>query len=59
VNDRCELVDGVTPEDGIVRVYEVNNVNGDDFSSHGSILPKGHIDINFAKCLNSFVTEAV
>jgi hypothetical protein len=59
VNDRCELVDSVAPEDGIMWVYEVENVKGNDFSSHGGILPEGHIDINFTQRLNSFVTEAV
>jgi hypothetical protein len=59
VNDRCELVDGVAPEDGIVRVYEIDNIKNYDFRSHGGVLPEGHIDINLAQCLNSFVTEAV
>jgi hypothetical protein len=59
VNDCCELVDGVAAEDGIVRLYEVNNINGYDFRPHGGVLPDGHIDINLAQCLNSFVTEAI
>jgi hypothetical protein len=59
VNDRRELVDSVAAEDGIVWVYEVNNIKGYDFRPHGGILPKGHIDINLAQCLNSFVTEAI
>jgi hypothetical protein len=58
VNDRRELVDSVAAEDGIVWVYEVN-IKGYDFRPHGGILPKGHIDINLAQCLNSFVTEAI
>jgi hypothetical protein len=59
VNDRCEFVDGVAAKDGIVRVYEVNNIEGYDFRPHGGVLSEGHIDINLAQCLNSFVTEAV
>jgi hypothetical protein len=59
VNVNCEFVDCIAPEDGIVWVYKVNDIKGDDFNSHGGILPKGHVDIDFAQCLDSLVAEAV
>jgi hypothetical protein len=58
--DNCrELVDGVTTEDGIVRVYEVNNIKGYDFRPRGGILTEGHIDVNLTQGLDSLVAEAV
>jgi hypothetical protein len=48
VNDRNELVDGVAPEYGIVRVHEIDNIKSYDFCSHRGVLPEGHIDINLA-----------
>jgi hypothetical protein len=59
VDDCRELVDGVTTEDGIVRVHEVNNIKGYDFRPHGDILTKGHIDVNLTQGLDSLVAEAV
>jgi hypothetical protein len=57
VNDRRELVDSVAAKDGIVQVYEVNNIKGYDFRPHGGILTEGHIDI--IQRLDSFVAEAI
>jgi hypothetical protein len=48
MDDRCELVDGGAAEDGVVRVCEVNNIEGYDLGSHSGILAEGHIDINLA-----------
>jgi hypothetical protein len=58
--DNCrKLVDGVTAEDGIVRVYGVNHIKGYDFRPHGGILTEGHIDVNLTQGLDSLVAEAV
>jgi hypothetical protein len=58
--DNCrELVDGVTAEDGIVLVYEVNNIKGYDFRPHGGILTEGHIDVNLTQGFDSLVAEAL
>jgi hypothetical protein len=59
MDDRCKLVDSVAAEDGVVRVYKVNNIEGYDLSSHGGILTEGHIDINLAQGFDPLVTEGV
>jgi hypothetical protein len=52
-------MDCVAPEDGVVWVHEVNDIKSDDFVSHSGILPEGHVNIDFAKCSDSLVAEAV
>jgi hypothetical protein len=59
VDDRCELVDGVTTEDGIIRVHEVNNIEDYDFRSHSGILTESHIDGNLAQGFDPLVAKAV
>jgi hypothetical protein len=59
VNDRRELVDSVAAEDGIVWLYEVNNMKGYGFRPYGGILTEGHVDINLSQRLDFFVTEAI
>jgi hypothetical protein len=59
VDDCCKLVEGVSTEDGIVRVHEVNNIEGYDFRSHSSVLTEGHIDINLSQGFDPLVAEAV
>jgi hypothetical protein len=59
VDDRCELVDGVETEDGILRVHEVNNIEGYDLRSHSGVLTEGHIDVNLAQSFDPLVAEAV
>jgi hypothetical protein len=59
VNDGCEFIDCVAPEDGVVWVHEVNDIKVDDLGSHGGIVPEGHVDIDFAKRLDSLIAEVV
>jgi hypothetical protein len=59
VDDRRKLVDGVATENGVVRVHEVNNIEGYDLRSHSGILTEGHIDVNLAKGFDPLVAEAV
>jgi hypothetical protein len=59
VNDRCELVDGVMTEDGIIGVHKVNNIEGYDFRSHSGLLTEGHIDVDLAQGFDPLVVEAV
>jgi hypothetical protein len=59
MDDRYKLLDGVATEDGIVRVHEVNNIEGYDLRSHSGVLTEGHIDVNLAQCFDPLVAEAI